>query len=355
MINTDWSSTPPPPQFPILCAQASQCGNSMAGSLYLLIWGTRGPVIPEPLLRGTAWGATGGASNDVSSQNRYVGTAKVVVPAFPNGVTAAKVQSEVTQAGAIGDPYGSGVRTTWWVRGVGPVRIDFEHTGGETTHTELVSTNLAPLPPPPDLAFLPLNQGTKAVFKWTNSKYMRKAAVEKFTVSTVVNNTSRVDVTSMSGPIKVAGAYVFATRLSGVTNVAASTKAATLAKFPGLGPGNVPKARRRHFFTPFDLMSYGFNPVLPAYPALGDYWKAKLTGRDFSVFGVKGWSRIVGLKKIKTPAGKFDTIEVRSVLRQKGFRFGSGERHSWFAPGKGLVKLVFKHRDGSVSTVTRIR
>ena len=36
------------------------------------------------------------------------------MPAFPKGIYAAKVQSDITQAGAIGDPYGSGIRTVWW-------------------------------------------------------------------------------------------------------------------------------------------------------------------------------------------------------------------------------------------------
>ena len=54
----------------------------------------------------------------------------MTVPAFPEGVLAAKVRTEVTQAGAIGDPYGSGIRTVWWVYGVGPVKVVFEHAGG---------------------------------------------------------------------------------------------------------------------------------------------------------------------------------------------------------------------------------
>ena len=45
---------------------------------------------------------------------------------------------------------------------------------------------------------------------------------------------------------------------------------------------------------------------------------------------------------------------MRSVLKQQGFPFGSGTRTTWFAPGRGLVKLVFKHGDGSVSTVQLI-
>jgi hypothetical protein len=48
-------------------------------------------------------------------------------------------------------------------------------------------------------------------------------------------------------------------------------------------------------------------------------------------------------------------VPIRSTLTQSGFPFGSGERTSYFAPGKGLVKLVFKHKDGSVSTVERVK
>ena len=46
---------------------------------------------------------------------------------------------------------------------------------------------------------------------------------------------------------------------------------------------------------------------------------------------------------------------VRSVLKQAGYPFGSGTRTSYFADGKGLVKLVFKHGDGSTSTVELLK
>jgi hypothetical protein len=55
------------------------------------------------------------------------------------------------------------------------------------------------------------------------------------------------------------------------------------------------------------------------------------------------------------PAGTFTAREVRSVLTQRGSPYGSGVRTMWFAPGRGLVKLVFAHRDRSVSTVVLIR
>jgi hypothetical protein len=351
LVNLNYQSTPPPQQFPILCAAASECGNSMAGPLYLLIWGTRSPTLAEPLLRGTRWGAQGGAGNDVASNNRYAGREKVTVPAFPGGIEAAKVQSQVTQAGAIGDPFGSGVRTVWWVRGVGPVRIEFRHASGELSRAELQRTSLAPQPLPSDVNLLPLNRGDRATFRWRNSRHMRKWSRQQFDVSQVVNNTAQVDVKHLSGPIAVAGSYLFATRLSGVTLLSGATRAATRAKFPRLGP----RADRRHFFTPYDLMTFGFNPILPIGATRGTTWRSAREGRDWELFGVTGVSKVVGTRKLKTPAGTFRTTVVRSTLRQRGYRFGSGTRTSYFAAGKGLVKLTFRHRDGSVSTVERVR
>jgi hypothetical protein len=55
------------------------------------------------------------------------------------------------------------------------------------------------------------------------------------------------------------------------------------------------------------------------------------------------------------PAGTFSALVVRSTLSQPGFRFGSGTRTAWFAPGKGLVKLVFAHQIGGTSTVELLK
>src|SRR4051812_35425372 len=123
LANLTYQSSQPPPQFPVLCVTPSDCGNSVAGAFYMLVWGSRSRTLAEPLLKATRWNALGGASNDVSSASRYIGREKVVVPAFASGVVAARVDSDITQAGAIGDPFGSGVRSVWWVRGVGPVKI----------------------------------------------------------------------------------------------------------------------------------------------------------------------------------------------------------------------------------------
>ena len=353
LLNLDWRSTPAPPAFPILCATVSLCNNSLSSTMYNVIWGTRGPVLAEPLLKGTSWTSTGGAQGDVTSQSDYVGVETVTVPAFPGPVKAAKIRSEVTQAGAIGDPYGSGVRTVWWVYGVGPVKVVFEHAGGNApvTTSQLVSTNQQPKPHPLDERYFPLVKGAKLKYGFTNSRHLKKRSVQEFKTDEVVNGSASFSVKHLSGPIRVAGAYGFTMRADGATNIWAQTKSATLSPFPLLGPGNVPKDRRRRFTTPFDLMLYGFNPILPAYPVAGARWGSLVPSRDYSIFGVTGFTRVVGVRTVKVPAGTFRALVLESKLTQKGFRFGSGTRTSWFAPDKGLVKLVFRHGDRSVSTV----
>lgn len=356
ILNTDWSSTLPPASFPILCPVAGACNNSLASALYALIWGTRGPVLAAPLLRGTEWTTTGGARGDVTSTNEYVGTEEVTVPAFESPVLAAKVRSDVVQVGALGDPFGTGVRTVWWVYGVGPVKIVFEHGGTDApiTTVMLASTNLTPKEPPPDTRYLPFEKGKTTKFRWWNSKYMTKPSVQTLTVDEAFNGSARVVVKHVKGPIRVAGSYGFTTRADGITHLWTATQSATLAPLPELGPASIPKSKRRRFATPLDLLVYGFNPVLPAYVSTGASWSAKVPSRDYSVFGVTGTTTVGGVRQVKVPAGTYTAIAVRSVLSQKGFKFGSGTRVAYFAPDKGLVKLVFRHGDGSVSTVERV-
>jgi hypothetical protein len=358
LVNTDWASNPPPPQFPILCPQIGGCNNSLASTMYYFIWGSRSPVLAAPLLQGTTWQGVGGAQNDVSSSSSYEGTETVTVPAFPDGVLAAKVRTDATQAGALGDPYGSGVRTVWWVFGVGPVKMVFEHAGGAdaaVTTSELVETNLAPKTAPTDANYFPLTKGTKLRYRWTNPKHLKRPSVQEIVADEVVNSSARFTVKHISGPIRVAGSYGFTTRTDGVTNIWGQTRAATAIKFPQLGPKALPKGKRRHFFTPFDLMNFGFNPILTAYPAEGQTWGSKNPSRDFSTYGVNGSARVLGIQKVRVPAGTFDALVVRATLNQPGFKFGSGTRTSWFVAGKGLVKLVFRHGDRSVSTVVLLK
>jgi hypothetical protein len=238
------------------------------------------------------------------------------------------------------------------------VKVVFRHSGGSSppvTTAVLQATTLEPKPLPTDANYFPLDKGLKWNYRWTNTKHFKQPVVQKASIAASVNSSAQFNVESVSGPIKVSAAYAFTSRLDGITNLWGKTKAASLAKLPALGPKALPADKRRHFFTVFDLMNFGFNPVLPSYPSGGESWAEEPEGRDFEIYGVTGKSRVVGVQTVRVPAGSFRAVVVQSTLRQAGFPFGSGTRTSWFAPGKGLVKLVFRHADGSVSTVERVR
>jgi hypothetical protein len=350
LVNDGWESCPAAGAFPagFLCESGqSSCGSSLFGFLFDVIWSNDVPVVSEPLLQGVSWtdtSATGGNEDPgTGSTSQYLGQQLVKVPAFPAGVAAAAIRTNVTLTGTPGDSYGSGTRTTWWVPGVGPVRVVFDHADGSVSTGYLQSTTLTPSAEPPDANYLPLKVGAGGTYKLTNSRYMRHPAVEKVTVSAVSGRGATVSVHSVSGLLRVNGSYGFTANLDGVTNLSSTTSARSLAKFPKLGHG-------RRLLTPIDLMTYGFGPVLPAYPAAGASWRSG-NSRDMRVYGVTGSTSVVGLRSVRVPAGKFQALELRSVLKQPGHPFGSGVRTMWFANGRGLVKLVFAHGDGSTTTV----
>ena len=106
-------------------------------------------------------------------------------------------------------------------------------------------------------------------------------------------------------------------------------------KLPPLGPKALPVAKRRHFFTPFDLMTYGFNPLLPAYPTAADSVGGRGAGRDFKVYGVTGTSKVLGMQKVKVPAGTFNALVVRTTLTQPGFPFGQRHADELVRAGQG--------------------
>ena len=168
----------------------------------------------------------------------------ISVPAFPAPVKAAKIESVITQAGALGDPFGSGLRTVWWVYGVGPVKVLFQHTSGEASFAQLQSTNLAPLPLPSDANLLPLALGAESQLPLAQLQ-AHEALVRAAARRSRRRRTTRRGSTcsTPTGPIDVNASYVFSNRLGGLTNITTVAAAREHELAPAAaGPG--PRARR---------------------------------------------------------------------------------------------------------------
>ena len=180
--------------------------------------------------------------------------------------------------------------------------------------------------------------------------------MQRFDVAQVVNNTSRVDVKQVSRADHRRGHVLLLDAADRRDAASASAKAATRARLPAARAAAGTAGRAAAFFTPYDLMVYGFGPVVPicAHRRV----VVALLARQRRLEDLRRQRRHATMLRThqacaRRPAAS-DAVEVRSTLHQAGFRFGSGTRTSWFAPGKGLVKLVFRTGDGSVSTVQRV-
>ena len=164
LINTGWASNPPPPDFPILCPQIGGCNNSLASTMYYLIWGSRSPVLAVAAPAGDDVAGHGRRAERRVEHVELRRDARRQGSCVPDGSSPRRCEPRSTQAGALGDPYGSGVRTVWWVFGVGPVKMTFEHAGGAdapVTTSELQATNLTREGAARRRELLPAHEGTE--------------------------------------------------------------------------------------------------------------------------------------------------------------------------------------------------
>ena len=91
-------------------------------------------------------------------------------------------------------------------------------------------------------------------------------------------------------------------------------------------------------------MTYGYNPIFPAYPAVGPTWSATKPSLDFTTYGVTGQSKVIGVQSVTVPAGTFQALVVRSTLAQPGFPYGSGTRTSLVRAGQGARQARLRAR-----------
>ena len=257
LVNTDWSSNPPPSTFPILCAVPTLCNNGLASTYYQLIWGTRAPVLTDASPEGNEWSTTGGAQGDVSELVGLPRLREGHGACVPEPVKAAKVRTEITQAGALGDPYGSGVRTVWWVYGVGPVKTVFEHSGSGSpiTTSVLTSTNSGAVAASARHALVPARQGRHGDLPVdeleAHEEAVGAAADDRRASQRVGAHRGQARVRADPGRRSLG----FTTRADGITNLWATTKSATISPLPALGPSAAqePEAQLRDAVRPDDL------------------------------------------------------------------------------------------------------
>ena len=192
--NLNYQSMTPPLQFPPLCAAAAQCGNSLAGSYFLAIWGAarrRWSSRSSPLDVRAARATRSWAPIATAAAQRVAG------PVHPAGIEAAKVESVVTQTGALGDPFGRACAPSGGLTASVPCGSS---SGTPVAARAWPSSRARRRPGPAERPLhVPLAQGVRATFRWRNDKHMRRWSVQRARVVRTLNNSSRVEVRDLSG------------------------------------------------------------------------------------------------------------------------------------------------------------
>ena len=327
LLNTDWSSNAPPQNFPILCASPTRCGNSLASIYYNVIWGSRVPVLAEPLLKDTTWSST---RRRRQRRHEHVDVPRARrtsrCPRSTSRSRRRRSSSDITQAGALGDPYGSGVRTIWWVYGVGPVKIEFDHAGGASRRSRprCSRARTRRRSAADRRRLLPAAQGLKARVPLDEHEVHEEGVGAGLRGRPGRERLGARHREERSGPIKVAGAYGFTLRNDGLTNIGAAQVRVAL-EVPAARAEALPKrsgvtsSRRSTSWTTASTRS---SPRIRRRP---DSWTARRRPR------LRGLRRhrqgeLLGVQTVKVPAGRFQAIAVRTTLKQNGYKFGSGTR-----------------------------
>ena len=129
----------------------------------------------------------------------------------------------------------------------------------------------------------------------------------------------------------------------------------TKVTVPALGPAGAPAAQRNHFVTALDLFTFGITRCSRRYPTVGDHVVDEAPSDDYRTFAVDGHDAVVEMQTVHVPAGTFRALVVTLDAAQTGLPVRQRHTHLLVRAGSGLVKLVFAHRDGSVSTVVRLK
>ena len=306
LVNLNYQSTQPPPQFPILCASATDCGNSVAGAL---LHGHLGHALADArradarrARAGARWAAPPTTS---PARNRYVGHEKVKVAGVPGGRRRRRRSTPRSRRrGRSATRSAAATRTVWWVRGVGPVRVVLRHASGETERGRACARRtLKPLPLPSDVNLLPLNRGDVAHVPLAQHQAHEEVVDAALRGRRRGQHHRARGRQARLGPIGVAGELRVRHAAERRDAALGGATRRDQAKFPELGPRGVPPTDRRRFFTPFDLMVYGFNPIVPVYPAQGRRrGAARATAATGAIFGVTGKSTLAGTQTVKRPA-----------------------------------------------------
>ena len=315
----------------------------------------RPTLLRFPLTVGSTWKWENTESSDRYLQARVTiensETVEVAAGIFPNCLKHKTVFTNTKHnVGLAGTPVFAeaknalvnGTRYLWFAKGVGLVKMRYEHSNGIITEAELIDRKV----PGNSNEYLPLTSGTMWTYKWHNN-YFDETYIETVQLSGKDNEFSNriwrrlnVKVTTENGQ----------ELREGVFNIAKTDSALALTRSVDRGLGG-PNSASVLKHTLLENITASHETDLLRFPInVRQIWTQPGTQRSIEKITIEG------IEQVKIAAGTF-----RKCLRQKTVitgatagteeqdAFVNGTRYLWFAKGVGIVKIRYEHSNGAVT------
>ena len=253
-------------------------------------------------------------------------------------LTAAHIGSELEKALV------DGTRYLWFAKGVGPVKMRYEHSNGIITEAELVDYNISG----ESEAYFPLNLGTTWTYKWKND-YYKEVFIEKAHIG-INGDTGEHYKGDLQLTVKVAtesgealgerNFYIAKTDASFGLRQASSRpgirSSGTVADSTSLLLKNISSFHKTELFQfPLTIRAtweYLGPSDSQAQVTIEPYEQVKISVGTFH--------KCLKHKTVFTEASA--NTEQESALI-------NGTRYLWFAKGVGLVKIRYEHSNGVIT------
>ena len=236
----------------------------------------------------------------------------------------------------------NGTRYLWFAKGVGLVKMRYEHSNGIVTEAELIDHQI----PGNSDGYLPLNPGTIWTYRWHNT-YYDETFIEKVQITGEDSPSSNriwralnVKVTTEKGEDLREGVFSIIKTDSAL--------ALTRSVYRGLSTTKPSVLLKQPLIN--NIAAYHETDLLRFPCTVGKTWTQPGSHRSLEAIAIEGF------EEIKTPAGTF-----QNCLKQKTVLTGAtagtaeenalvnGTRYLWFAKGIGIVKVRYEHASGVVT------
>ncbi len=241
----------------------------------------------------------------------------------------------------------NGTRYLWFAKGVGIVKIRYEHSNGIVTEAELIDYNI----PDKSNAYVPLTPGTTWTYRWQND-YYKQILIDTISVQKRKPNREgfplKTIVTSENG------------EKMGDSNFEIIKSRLTLELVVG-GGGIGGKYKGRDLVTGSssifsDYLSAIWAKLLEYPLTIGKTWEQE------GMYNSRILSTLVGYEMVEIGSNKFhECLKLKSVFSEAAtdqdanedtlqrIAMYNGTRYIWFAKGVGIVKLRYEHSNGVIT------